>query len=92
MQKPMKTEYTSLSSLKDYGNELLKGTSRPTLLLNVLANIDQGAESFYPGYSILADIPRLGTSPGVSWFRILEVHYTLIPFHTKFQLIPSTVV
>ena len=92
MQKPMKTEFTSGAALKAYGDELIRGTCKPTLLLNLAANIDQGAESFYPGYSIQVDIPRWGTNPGQPWWRILEVHYSLDPFHTKFQLIPSTVI
>jgi len=92
MQKPMKTEYASLTSLKAYGDEFIKGSSRPTLLLNMPEVIlDPGAESLYPGYSIQANIPRMGIIPGQPWFRILEIHYKWSPFQVSFQLIPSTI-
>jgi len=92
MQKPMKTEYASLTSLKAYGDEFIKGSSRPTLLFNMPSVVlDPGAESLYPGYSIQADVPRMGIDPGQPWFRILEIHYKWSPFQVTFQLIPSTV-
>jgi len=92
MQKPMKTEYASFQSLKTYGDELIKGTCRPTLLFNMPEVVlDPGAESLYPGYSIQVDIPRMGIPPGKPWFRILEIHYKWSPFQVSFQLIPSTI-
>jgi len=92
MQKPMKTEHASLTSLKAYGDEFIKGSSRPTLLFNMPSVVlDPGLESLYPGYSIQANIPRMGIDPGQPWFRILEIHYKWSPFQVSFQLIPSTV-
>jgi len=92
MQKPMKTEYASFQSLKAYGDELIKGTCRPTLLFNMPEVVlNPGGESLYPSYSIKVDTPRLSVNPEQPWFRILEIHYKWSPFQVAFQLIPSTV-
>jgi len=92
MQKPIKTEYPSFQSLKAYGDELIKGTCRPTLLFNMPEVVlNPGGESLYPSYSIKVDTPRLSVNPEQPWFRILEIHYKWSPFQVAFQLIPSTV-